>query len=974
MSAYSSSPQHSVETLERLAAMLKDPSSRAEALAELETLVVLVDGRAGNAPLRLCELELAAGTTPLALRLLLLPSMQPPQPDSLPLLSGLLRLPVEELEGKRLLHRSAGAGWLCIALARLTGLAQIEGADATPHAAALATCNLWLNCEEGIASRVNFSHGDPLRERPPDDRWDLLVASLADEGELDALLDEAPERILPGGWVLVEIPSWPGRSTLERAFARRGFAAKPVAVGRRQPTPPVRLAALAAREEDGEGPFELFLREESRDPVGARTALRWEAAGNDVWHETSVWEARLARPRPWLALRRALREAGRDRLLSSLDPSGAGNERVGLAATLASRLARQPALPCPEPGGDGSLRESLRHHLARSFDLWLAETEVFCAPDLRQALYSLLFAVCDPGDEVLVARSVADSLASVFEKARVRRIEAPDSPEDLRSLLRVVAPLAVVLGASEDKAQIPALLALADDAAERGVWTVLIARHAPQHPEQSTLLARLGREPHRHNLVILMELSAGDAYPDHELALLLPVPERLFSDLEIAAETTGARLSAPVQWFFESMIADLLAFQVAPAAAQGPARRQLLRAPLPRSQRIQEFAAAPPFAPRFFRADDPRLLRLDRGDNRERIPLVLLESLLFGALRPASNDAALREAIAAFVAETRGVETDAAEVVVGRGVRGLLHDAAIALGRVLGRPPEVFAVAPCHGLLPHALRAAGCAVRAGPLASLLEGRASPPDLVLLSQPGDPDGCYLEGSALRALADYALKHGCWIFSNEVAGLLTLHRPKASQVPSPLGVEPRLLPRILVFGGLAKEFAAGGLRLGWVVVRSSPLRKALASLVLERPPGMVMAAAAHLYGAWLRTPEGRPAQPKRRAALDAYLECLRRELSVRRERLAAIFDREGRAGDAGGLFLTPDVSGLLGRTIDGEELTAENLPRLLYRHTGVVVNGGLWCFDRERIHLAYGIPREGVEEAARRLEAFLGRLGS
>ena len=970
MSAYPSSPEQAVETLQRLAAMLEHPASRAEALGELETLVVLADGRGEEAPLRLGEFELWAGKTRLGLRLLLLPSLHAPGPEAIALLSALLRHPAEELVGKRLLHRGAAAGWLCIALARLTGLTAIEGADPGDHAAAVATCNLWLNCDEAAAARVTFSRCDPLRERPPEDRWDLVVASLATEPELDELLEGSPERLLPGGRLVLEIPGWPGRSAIERAFARRGFRAARVAAGPRRTTA-AELDALAAREEAGAGPFEFLLREESAEPVGARTAIRWAAAGNAVWHEVSIWDARLAHPRPWLALRRSLREPGLERLLGTLDLAGASEERLEFAAGLAGRLARDPVLPCPAPGGDGSLREDLCRHLAQGFDLWLAAQEVFCAPGPEHALYSLLLAICDPGDEVLAARSVLGPLGRAFEKAQVRAIEAPDVPEDARALLRVVAPRAVLLAAPEDDAGLSAVLGLADDAAARGIWTILVSRLPLAPAGDSALLRCLGREPHRPNLVVLLEIRAGTAHPDCETALLLPVPERLLSDLEIAAEATGARLSAPVQWFVESVLADLLSARVAPVEAQGPTKRNLPRTPLPRSQRIEELAAAAPFAPRFFRADDPRLLRLDRGENQERFPLVLLEGLLGGALRPAAGDAALREAIAAFVTETRGVEVDAAEVVVGTGIRCLLHDAAIALGRLLGKPPEVFVVTPCHGLIPPALRAAGCAVRTGPLSSLLEGK-TPPDAIVLSQPGDPDGCFLEEPALRSLAEFAHRHGCWILSNEVAGLLCLHRPKASKVPSLLGVEPRLDGRAVVVGAPAKEFAAGGLRVGWAVVRSPGLRQALTAVRLGRAPGIAMATAAHLYGAWLRAPGAGLAHPRRRAALDAYLESLRRELSARRERLAALFLRERRACDAGGLFFAPEVTGLLGRHIDGEELTAENLPRVLYRHTGVVVNGGPWCSDRDRILLAFGAPREQVEEAVRRLEAFLARL--
>jgi aspartate/methionine/tyrosine aminotransferase len=1009
MSRYPSSPREATATLRRLAASLGDPSARTEALGELETLVVLAEGRGEDEPLRLREIEIAVGTRQERLRLLLLPSIPPPEDRAFGFLEGLMRLPPRAYEGKRLLEVGAGSGWVCIALARITGLASIVGLDPSPHAEALATCNLWLNGDESIAARVSFSQGDLLRHRPPEERWDFIVGSFPraienpstelpeeiDDGALHdsacalqrihedrfglgpvlRLLEEAPERLLPGGRLLLELEGRPGRSILERMFARRGHSARVVASRRVEHPRDADLRNLADLEEATRSEFEFYLTPKSAEPVCARTALGWLEAGHPIWHEVAVWEARPRHPRELLALRRGLNDAGVGRLLDSLDLGEASRERLGFAASLAKRLADRPCIPRTLVAGDLGFREKLCRYFERRFDLGLSAQEIFVAPERAEALHSLLLSTCDPGDEVLATRTIFRSCERAFEKAGVRVTVANDTLREVRGLLGAFQPKVVFVGVPEERTDLPALLEIADDAAERGIWVVVdgsahfdLAREVGP----GTVFELLAGEPHRPNLVVLCRLGSA-VHPDLELTLLLPVPERLFSDLEIAADVTYSRISTPVQWLFEDLVSERLASRVSFGASKGVERREFPSRPLPRSRRIEELAASEAFAPAFFRADDPRLLRLDQGENEDRIPFVLLEGLVAAALRPESpEDEGLREAISAFFTETRGVRVEPAEVVVAQGVRPLLHDVAFALGRTLGRAPEVFAAAPCPGGLPPTLRAAGCLVETGPLSALWEREAPAPDAIVVSQPANPDGRFLDESTLRALADYALERGCRLFSDESYGLLALHRPKASRVPSPLAVEPRLAERAVVFGGLSGEFAAGGLRMGWAVVRDAAFRRALTCAALGRLPRITAAAAAHLYGAWLRGVRGRLVHPKRRAALDAYLESLRRALATKRDRLAAIFDDGVGPGEVGGLFLAPDVSALLGKTIGGERLTPENLPRVLYRHTGVVVNGGPWSSDPSRIRLVFSLPREKVEEAARRLRDLLARL--
>lgn len=1014
MIRYPSTAKDAFSLLQKLAEMLEDPARRDEARKELEGLVLLADGRGEEDPLRLQELEITVGARRERLRLLLLPSIFAPEDWAYTFLEGLLRVPPEEYEGKRLVEVGTGSGWICIALARLTDLASIEGVDLNPQAAAVATCNLWLNCDAETAARVSFSQGDLLRGFPPESRWDFVVGCIpqvlrtegletelleeADEAKLydlsnycalqnvyedhfglgliAKLLDEAPERLLPGGRLLLNLAGRPGRAIIERMFTRRGFSTGVVVARRVKQASDTDIRPLVALEQATHSDFEFYMAQHSAEPIRAQTALGWLEAGNDIWHEVAVWEARLRHPHETLALRRGLREAGLERLLESVDLGEASQEQLGFVASLARRLAEKPFVPYALEAGDLSLREKIARYFARFFNLHLSEREIFIAPERQQAVYSLLLATCDPGDEILATRSIHREYERVFEKAKVRATVTNDTLEEVRRLLGAFDPKVVFLGiAPDERADLDRVFEIVDDAAERGIWVVVDESaylNITSGIESRTLFERLAKERHRPNLVVLCGMIKNAVYPDYELTMLLPLPERLFADLEVAAELTYSRISTPVSWFYEDLFSELLRFQISFAAPQAPGRREFPQRALPRSRRIEEVAQAPAFAPKFFRDDDPRLIRLDYGENEDRVPFALLEGILGAALLPATQRPELAEAVAAFLTETRGVAFSPASMVFSQGVWPLIHDAVFALGEVLGRPPRIFAAAPCYGILPPTLRAAGAEVTTGPLTDLWEKEIEPPDAVVLAQPANPEGCFLDEGILRTLADYALENDCRIFSDEIFGLLALQRPKASTVPSPLTIEPRLIPKIAIFGGLSKEFAAGGMRMGFAAIPDPELREALIDACLAPLQRTTALAAAHVYGAWLRTTAGELAHPKRRAALDGYLESLRRSLSAKRDLVASAFGAAVKSCDAGGLFIAPDVSRWLDREFEGERLRPETFPKILYRHTGVVVNGGAWCSDPRRIRAVFSIPREKVEEAARRLTGFLERV--
>ncbi|HLT29018.1 MAG TPA: aminotransferase class I/II-fold pyridoxal phosphate-dependent enzyme [Myxococcaceae bacterium] len=1013
------SPKEAHARLEALSRRLADAETREEALVELRALAEAAKSAPVGAPLRTVTVRVAMGTAQEELHLLLLPSIFSPEAWAQTFLEGLLRVPLEEYEGRSLVEIGAGSGWICIALARFTGLQRILGTDLNPQAPAVAWCNAWLNGDEALVSRLSFAVSDLLDDVPQrqfdfvagcipqvlrseglpslvsgDDDPALLldlsnycaVQNVYEDhfglGLIARLLDEVPERLNPGGRLLLNLAGRPGRAIIERMFRRRGFSTRVRITRRVKQASDTDIRPLVELEARTGRAFEFFMDAHSAEPLPAATSHGWLAAGHPIWHEVSVWDAHLTWPRPTLALRAALDRLGLRHLNADLDLGATSEEQLGFVAQLAERMADDGRLPYAHEAGDVDFRETVVRYLARYFGLNLAPGSVFVAPERTVAVHTLLLATCDPGDSVLISRSLLPVYEEALNKANVQRTLVHDTLAEIRELITAFTPKVVLLSIPPaERTNLSSLRHIVADAAKRGILVVVDeSEHfrITGEVESRTLFEFLARnEEGREHLVVLYGLIKNVVYPDLALSLMLPVPPTLAADLEVAAETTYSRVSTLAQHFYARTFAELLSVRLSFGAPWEPPPVNARPVELPRSARIVEAHTSPAFAPKIFREDDPRLVRLDYGENEVALPPPLVEGLLASALVPpgAQVETGLCGAVAAFLLETRGVRYDASEIVPAAGVWPLMHDLALVLSRQLGRPARVWLVTPAYGMLAPTWRFAGCEVLQGTLGELLQ-RDGGVDAVVISQPANPAGRYLRHRELVSLAAWVVEHRAWLISDEIFGLLNLTNLTAETVKSPVGLElavPGIGERTLLLGGVAKEYAAGGLRVGWMASRDPALLEAMRAVCLAPLPRIAAQAAAWVYAAHARGRDGELLHPERHHALISWLSELRRSLEQKRRRLSAVLPSgEPEEGELGGLFVAPNVEGWLGRQLDGEHLTVENLPAKIYEATGVVLNGGDWIGDRSRVRAVFSLPDATLDRAVEALAALKRRI--
>jgi aspartate/methionine/tyrosine aminotransferase len=177
----------------------------------------------------------------------------------------------------------------------------------------------------------------------------------------------------------------------------------------------------------------------------------------------------------------------------------------------------------------------------------------------------------------------------------------------------------------------------------------------------------------------------------------------------------------------------------------------------------------------------------------------------------------LREAIAQYLKERRGVRADPAQVVVTPGAKPIMFYTLLAL---LDEGDEAIYPDPGFPIYSSMIDFAGA--RGVPLA-LREENGFQPDLdelrglvnprtkvLVLNSPNNPTGGVLSRDAIRDIAAIAREHDLWVLADEIYGELVYDGEHRS-----IAVEEGMAERTILLDGFSKTFAMTGWRLGYGV---------------------------------------------------------------------------------------------------------------------------------------------------------------
>lgn len=330
---------------------------------------------------------------------------------------------------------------------------------------------------------------------------------------------------------------------------------------------------------------------------------------------------------------------------------------------------------------------------------------------------------------------------------------------------------------------------------------------------------------------------------------------------------------------------------------------------------------------------------------------------------PATGLPELKEAIAHQTYESDRVRVDASRIIVTNGGKQAVYEALAAL---LDPGDEAILPAPYWTTYPEAVRLAGgvpVAVRAGadqgyiPSIEQLEAARTPRSkVVLLCSPSNPTGAVMSRAQVEEFGRWALENDLWVLSDEIYQRLVYD---GATFHSILDVVPELEDRTILINGVAKTFAMTGWRVGWLIAPPD-IAQGVARLQSHLTSNVnnvaQRAAIAALTG---------PTEP-----LDTMREAFDRR---RRTMVDMLSEIEGLTlpTPRGAFYAFPDVTGLLGREIDGTRVTtsAELAALILERAKVALVPGE--AFDAPgHLRLSYALSDADLAKGVARLQKVLG----
>jgi aspartate aminotransferase len=320
---------------------------------------------------------------------------------------------------------------------------------------------------------------------------------------------------------------------------------------------------------------------------------------------------------------------------------------------------------------------------------------------------------------------------------------------------------------------------------------------------------------------------------------------------------------------------------------------------------------------------------------------------------PAAGIPALRQAIAAHISRSRGIEVQPEQVVVTPGAKPIMFFTILAL---LNAGDEAIYPNPGFPIYESMINFVGAVPVALPLREEKNFRFDPNEfrslvtdrtrLIILNSPQNPTGGILTRPDLEAVAEVARERNIWVLSDEVYEQIFYEGEHVS-----IASLPDMQARTILLDGFSKTYAMTGWRLGYGVMPAE-----LAGQITKLMVNSNSCTAAFSQQAGI-------------AALEGPQDGVRDMVAAFRARREVIVDGLNRipgfrcANPAGAFYVFPNV--------EGTGMASKELAGYLLNEAGVALLDGD-CFGRYGqgyLRLSYANSVENIREALQRIEQAL-----
>jgi arginine:pyruvate transaminase len=316
----------------------------------------------------------------------------------------------------------------------------------------------------------------------------------------------------------------------------------------------------------------------------------------------------------------------------------------------------------------------------------------------------------------------------------------------------------------------------------------------------------------------------------------------------------------------------------------------------------------------------------------------------------------LRAAIASRFERQSGLAVGPQNVIVTAGAQNALYSAAQCIA---GPGDEIIALDPTYVTYDAVIRGTGAMLVQSPQPAAMDFRVDLETLarritpktraIFYASPNNPTGATMGRDELEGIAQLAKRHDLWVVADEVYADLTFDRPHIS-----IASLPDMAERTVTISSVSKSHAMTGWRSGWAIAPVK-LVKHMTNLAIAMHyglPGFIQEAA------YVAITEGD-------SEVARMGEIYRRRRDLMLKTLAGVPGLRCLKPEAG-MFMMVDVS--------GSGLSAKDYAWKLFEATGVATLDAAPFGPSARgfLRVAFTISEAELEEAARRVRRFAGRL--
>lgn len=887
---------------------------------------------------------------------------------------------------ERVAELGSGTGWLSLYL-KARGLASyVEGGDRTPTAPVVSRINAHFN---GVDS-VRFVQSNLWQGMSQETPFDLVVACIPQIPQVAELIsqrgfaDYAPQRdnvmrpfglglihdaleqsltrLNPQGRILLNLAGRPGLTTLLEMYRRTGY--HPIVRDSEVilQDPSTDISPLAALESRFPGVRFEFLPPEGSDPdvtLSAREAvdLRDRQGVQGIRHRQFLIEGA-----PYHGIWQQLMKGGQ-----------------GLPAE--HRWAYTS-----EPGRElAPLREALSRHLGRDWGMDIDPEVIFIAPNTSVLAEGILRLRLENQSQLAWVGEVPESFGPL--RSQLREYGHHDEAWEPEALAQKA-----MAGEIHGAVVFPPPLSWHEASGLRRLMDVFSDQHLPlvvidpfggrAGSQEGGVLEALVQNPRMAaNTYILQDLQARWQGTIPLGAGFIRDPE-FYRSLSRYGDLTYSRTSAPAQQLYLRFLSELdqLDFNLVGGLMQPNLRLEPLSASV---TPLVDFMRPVLRMPGAFGMENRSsrlspVIDMSFGESEWKAPVDLSAAWEWSYQQreaPQEMDHNARLSIEAYLKESRAMEVDPEQIVLGYGVHSLIYSTMRSLGQRGGLPLQVWVPSGSYGMFYPTVAASGAKLRSLETQSgedflvnpeTLEKALSAPQVVpaarsalLINVPTNPAGRYYSPEHLAELNEVLARHDGILLFDDIFGLLHHHNIPVEPQAYASRVWEGMGENGIFFGGLSKEFGAGGLRLGWALSRNPEWLRGISQQRSPEPDTLAMSAAPRLLQRW------RAVLPQHQN----YLVANRRLLTeLLEERHIPYHVPEG------GFSLLVDFNpffrqGRQLRRADGRQvsLTARNFPNLLYEEAGLKINSDQWSHTPGRYRFVFSI--DNMELATKRLRRFL-----